>query len=246
MIVENGEWMMVGVDADDPSCVHSVEELIDLIDRVGFIPLFGGGSIPGFSVEEHTVPDHWFTGDSENDPWEWRMIVTRRRRAAYGKFFGNKAGFVSLSCLPDFVNARREGYDFDARWDDEKASMREKKIMDLFADGNEGAELYSPEIKKRAGFGKGGEKGFEGTLAKLQMQFYLCPIDFRQRINKSGDAFGWSIAVFSTPEHIWGRELVTSAYGKDPKESARSIAEKLRDNYPDITEREMRRIIGTI
>ena len=31
------------------------------------------------------------------------------------------------------MNYRRDGYDFDALWDDEKASRRQKKIMDLFA-----------------------------------------------------------------------------------------------------------------
>ena len=29
------------------------------------------------------------------------------------------------------MNFRRDGYDFDALWDDEKASFRQKKIMDL-------------------------------------------------------------------------------------------------------------------
>ena len=30
MAVENGEWIMMGVDADDPSCVHTAEELTQL------------------------------------------------------------------------------------------------------------------------------------------------------------------------------------------------------------------------
>ena len=51
-------------------------------------------------------------------------------------------------------------------------------IMDLFEEED---EIYSNEIKARAGFGKGGEKGFEGTLTSLQMKTYLCVKDFRQR-----------------------------------------------------------------
>ena len=52
MAVENGEWIMMGVAEDDPSCVHTADELIELIDEVGFLPLFKN-AIPGFSVEEH-------------------------------------------------------------------------------------------------------------------------------------------------------------------------------------------------
>lgn len=37
----------------------------------GFLPLFKNG-IPGFSLEERTVPDYWWSGDEERDPWEWR------------------------------------------------------------------------------------------------------------------------------------------------------------------------------
>lgn len=40
MSVENGEWIMHGLDESDPACIHSVEELIEYIDQVGFLPLF--------------------------------------------------------------------------------------------------------------------------------------------------------------------------------------------------------------
>ncbi|MCI6408452.1 MAG: hypothetical protein MR797_01690 [Lachnospiraceae bacterium] len=85
--------------------------------------------------------EHWWSENPDIDPWEW---------------------------LPYFVNYRRYGYDFDTLWDDGKASIRQKKMMDLFAEENEDAELYSSEIKQNAGFGKEGEKGFEGTITNLQ------------------------------------------------------------------------------
>ena len=55
-----------------------------------------------------------------------------------GKFFAGKAGFISLRWLPFFANYRREGYDFDSRWEDGKASRREKNIMDLLTDRDGG------------------------------------------------------------------------------------------------------------
>ena len=144
MANEGGTWIMYGVDEDDPYCIHTVEQLIEYIKEIGFLPLFKN-EIPGFSVEERTVPHYWWSGDQERDPWEWREIIARSGKVAYGKFFNKKAGFISLEWLPYFANLRRDGYDFDALWDDEKASIRQKKIMDLF-EKNE--ELFSGLMSK--------------------------------------------------------------------------------------------------
>ena len=202
MSVENGEWIMYGVKRNDPTCIHTAEELIAYVNEVGFLPLFRN-DVPGFSVEERTVANDWWTGNIAKDPWEWREIIARSGEVAYGKFFDKKAGFISKEWFPYFANYRRDGYDFDARWDDELANIRHKKIMDLFMTDAD-AELYSFEIKKKAGFGKGGEKNFEGMITELQMQTYLVMRDFRQKKNKTGQAYGWSVAIYSTPEHLWG------------------------------------------
>ena len=199
--------------------------------------------IPGFSLEERTVPEYWWSGNSERDPWEWREIIARRGEIAYGKFFDKKAGFISKKWFPYFANYRRDGYDFDALWDDEKASLRQKKIMDLFAEGNVEAEYYSNELKQKAGFGKEGDKGFDGVITTLQMQTYLCLRDFRQRKNKKGEAYGWPIAIYSTPEHIWGRDHVTSAYSESARESGERIAKHLMEIYPIATAQQIDSII---
>ena len=80
---------------------------------------------------------------------------------AFGKFFDKKAGFISKKWFSYFANYRRDGYDFDALWDDEKASRRQKKIMDLFGEENSEKEYYSNEVKQNAGYGKEGENGSE-------------------------------------------------------------------------------------
>lgn len=240
---ESGTWIIYGVSRDDPECLHTVDEAVEYINRVGFLPLFKN-TIPGFSLEERTMPDYWWSGDRANDPWEWREIIAARGDVAYGKFFDKKAGFISREWLPYFVNVRRDGYDFDALWDDGRASAKQKKIMDLFSDEYEHAELYSPEIKQRAHFGKEGDKGFEGVLTGLQMQLYLCARDFRQRLNKAGEPYGWPIAVYATPEHMWGRETVTAAYHESPKASAARVAEHVGEVYPIATAEQIRKVLG--
>lgn len=244
MSVENGEWIMHGLDESDPACIHSIEELIEYINQVGFLPLFKN-DIPGFSVEERTVPDFWWSGDASKDPWEWRAIIAREGKVAYGKLYGNKAGFVSKEWLPYLANVRRDGYDFDALWEDGKASRRQKMIMDLFLEEDESLvkEFYSNELKEKAGFGKNGEKGFDTVLNSLQMQTYLIVRDFRQRKNKKGQFYGWAVAVVTTPEHIFGRDLVTAAYAEEPEESVRKILEKVRRHFPEAEEGTVRRIV---
>ena len=231
---------MYGVDWDDPECLHTVGDAIDYINEVGFLPLFKN-DIPGFSLEERTVPNYWWCGDPEVDPWEWREIIARSGEVAYGKFFEKKAGFISKEWLPFFANYRRDGYDFDALWDDEKASRRQKKIMDCFEAED---ELYSNVLKQKAGFGKGGEKGFEGNITDLQMKTYLCVKDFRQRRNKKGELYGWPIAVYAKPEALWGYDYVTSRYSEPAAESGKAIVGHMKELYPIATDAQIRRLVG--
>lgn len=240
MANENGEWIMHGMAKNDPKRIRTVEELEDYVNQIGFLPLFKN-EISGFSVEEHTYGPDWWSGDETVDPWEWRRLIAAGGRIAYGKFFDSKAGFLALDWLPAFANWRRNGYDFDARWDDEKASFRQKKLMDLFESGE---PLYSFEMKEKAGFGKGGEKNFDGTLTALQMQTYLVVQDFRQRKNKAGLPYGWHIALYTTPETIWGYDNVTACYRETPERSKEKIYAQARQQVPAATEAQLKKVLG--
>jgi len=241
----NGEWYMSGCSPTAPNCLHDTVDLIALIHRIGFIPLFEN-SIPGFSVEENTPADFWWTGDSERDPWEWRMILARDPEIAYGKMFHRRAGFISKEWFPAFANYRRNGYDFDALYEDGMASYRAKAIMDVFAldEKMTGREIMSYDIKAEAGFGKGGHKNFEGVLTDLQIQTYLIMSDFRQKKNKLGQEYGWHIAAFETPETKWGYENTTALYKEDPSESWGRILGQMRIHFPDADEKEIRKVLG--
>ena len=237
----NGEWIMKGCDSSDPSALHVAEELISLVHTIGFLPLFSN-DIPGFSVEERVPAYVWWTGDEATDPWEWRMILARDPDIAYGKFVNKAAGFVSKSFFPTFANYRRNGYDFDALFEDELASYRAKKVIDVFDLDDEavGKELMSYEVKELAAV----DKNFHGTLTDLQMQTYLILSDFRQRKNKKGQTYGWHIAAVETPETKWGREFVTSAYTEDPMECWNRMVERVREHFPSATDETIQRILG--
>lgn len=93
---ESGEWIMHGMKWDNPDCIHSVDEAIKYINEFGFLPLFKN-DIDGFSLEERTVPEYWWSDNPEIDPWMWRAIIARQHDIVYGKFFDKKAGFISKS-----------------------------------------------------------------------------------------------------------------------------------------------------
>ena len=248
MEVIDGIWYMQGVDWKDPSCVHSADELLDVIERVGFLPLFSN-EVDGFSVENMTDADYWWNGDVKTDPWEWRAVLARTGKVAYGKFFRNKTGFISKKWFPEFANYRRDGYDFDARYEDGKAGYKEKLIMDvLWPEGCEiwesssKSEIFSNDLKEKAGFGKGGEKGFEGTLAKLQMGSYLTVKDFRPRLNKKGEEYGWAVAVYTLPEYLWGYEFVTGRYKESPDASRKKIVNQIKKHFKS-DEKSIRKVV---
>ncbi len=240
MALENGEWIMRGLRWDDPLRIRSWQELVSWVDEVGFLPFFKN-EIDGFSAEEHVSDLYWWSGDPEQDPWEWRQLIARSGRVAYGKFFAKKAGFISRAWFPHFANWRRGGYDFDSRWDEGLAGIRQKRVMDQFAAKE---QLYSFELKRLAGFGKGGEKNFEGTVTDLQMGGYLLTRDFRQRLDKSGRPYGWPISVYATPESLWGYEHVTSAYPSQPARSGELICRQIQAHFPAAAERTLRAVLG--
>ncbi len=250
MIFDNGLFIMNGSKRGDKLRVRTADELVGLINEVGFLPLFSN-EVKGFSVEEHVSAGSWWTGDTDTDPWEWRETISHGKQVAYGKFFGKKAGYISKEWLPYFANYRRGGYDFDARYQDGLANRRQKLIMDFYmgedANGDilwKKDEILSTDLKKLAGFGKGGEKNYPGIITDLQMMLYLVTTDFRRRVNKRGEQYGMSVSVMFPPETVWGYEAVTSAYGEAPSDSYERIVAHLREIFPDADDDGVTALIG--
>ena len=99
-------------------------------------------------------------------------------------------------------------------------------------------------LKIKLKYGPGGEKNFEGVIAGLQMQTYLCIRDFRRKKNKKGAEYGWAIAVYAMPEHLWGRDYITSAYGRDPGGSAGRVLQQCLASFPAAREDLLRKALG--
>jgi hypothetical protein len=184
------------------------------------------------------APQAWFS--DEPGTWEWKGPVINELNCAYGKFFEKKAVYISKEWFPDFANYRRDGYDFDAAWDDELVQRRYKAIMDICEDGGMHPGF---ELKPAAGFGKDGYKNFDGCITQLQMQTYLIIRKFERRRNKRGQSYGMAVSYYQKPEELWGYEHVTSAYKEDPSVSAERIFARAKEVFPEADDAALRRIL---
>lgn len=239
MISIDGKWIMEGLDRNDERRIKSSKELSDYIDRVGFLPFFKS-NIEGFSVEELTAGDSWWSGNPAEDPWQWREVIACEGRIAYGKLFSGKAGFISRQWYPVFACYRRDGYDFDSRYEDGLASRKQKKLMDIL-EQSEGIPSY--ELKKYAGFSREGEKGFEGSMAALQMQTYVIVCGFHRKRNKKNEEYGWAVADYMLSEKLFGREHVRSAYSLGAGKAKEKLIEHLLSMFPSVSAEAAKKLI---
>lgn len=217
--------------------IRTKDDLVRAVNDLGFVPFFRN-SIEGFSIEEHIDPKLWF-GDEEG-PWEWKGPVIRETGCAYGKFFEKKAVYISREWFPDFANYRRDGYDFDARFDDELASYQDKRLFDL-VDAN--APILSKNLKQLGNYRKGGNKGFDTVITRLQAECYVVISNFTYLTDKRGQEYGWGVAEYSTPERFMGSEFTQRVYQRTPEESYERIYDHLKEMLPDAAEARLKKIL---
>ncbi|MBP3729291.1 MAG: hypothetical protein J6H18_03390 [Lachnospiraceae bacterium] len=223
--------------------IHTIQDMKAAVEGFGFLPLFAN-SIPGFSIEEHAAKEVWYQKGSDDwKIWEWKGPVIRECGCAYGKFWEKKAAFVSREWFGDFANFRRDGYDFDARWDDGLAFRGDKELYELI---EANAPLTSKRLKRIGGYGKEGKKGFETCLGRLQSQAYVTICDFVYPRNRQGESYGWGMAEYTTPELWFGPEFRRGVYQVSPEESGRRILGHLKEMLPGAKEESLSRALRKI
>ncbi len=219
--------------------IDSREKLVSEVNIMGILPFFQC-RIEGFSLEENVSYKAWYQGRERGkvhwDAWDWKGQVLQNRELVYGKFFEKKAGFISLELWPDFCNYRRDGYDFDARFDDGLASYKDKGVVDFLAGAG---ALLTRDIKDRLNYKKGGNKGFETVITRLQMQTYVVPVNYEYSRRKNGNEYGWGNCRYDIADNYWGEKLCRSAYGRSPQESLDRIIKHVRKAVIPMDEAEL-------
>ena len=218
--------------------IKTKDDLKAAIRKFGFVPLFSN-AIPGFSIEEHVAASAWFHS-GEDGVWEWKGPVIRETGCAYGKFFDHKAVFISRKWFPDFANYRRDGYDFDARFEDGLTSYHDKELYELL---EANAPSLSKKLKRLGDYRKGGKKGFDSGVTRLQAQCYVVISDFVYEKDRYGNPYGWGVAEYTTPEKRFGKAFTEAVYRRSPQASYAKILKHLKSLFPDCEEDVIRKLL---
>lgn len=208
--------------------ISTQQDLIRLVNEVGFLPFFSG-PIPGFSVDDAVPMEIWNTNQGLG-PWMWRDEIAHEGNCIYGKFFMGKTGYVSKAWFAHFANYRRDGYDFDARYDDGLARYEDKRIYDLILSHG---PISAPALRSLANVERGKTSRFEATMARLQMMTYVVPCDFLFPRDAQGEKkYSYGVTVFDISERWLGEDNVRGKYKTDPRDSLQIIFEHLHKVLP--------------
>ena len=219
--------------------ISTQQDLIRLVNKVGFLPFFSG-PIPGFSVDDAVPMEIWNTNQGLG-PWMWRDEIAHEGNCIYGKFFMGKTGYVSKSWFAHFANYRRDGYDFDARYDDGLARYEDKRIYDLILSHG---PISAPALRSLANVERGKTSRFEATMARLQMMTYVVPCDFLFPRDAQGEKkYSYGVTVFDIPERWLGEEVVRDEYKTEPRDSLQIIFEHLHKVLPGEDEKAIWKLI---
>ena len=182
--------------------IHNIGQLMELIDRVGFLPLLNSG-ISGFSAEDMvdeecryvTFPD----GGWEWPLWEWKGSVITDGGYIYGKFFAGKAGFISRKWWPDFCNYRRSVHPMP-----DENSIEDAILQTLTLNGS----MITRELRTACGFtGSRMRSKFDSYVTHLQMACRIVTENFVYPHDKHGKRYGWGWSLLTTPEQLYGSEF---------------------------------------
>ncbi len=216
--------------------VHSCPELMEVISKVGFLPLLDSG-IPGFSAEDMVDYDCRYVilpdGGWDWPLWKWKGPIVTEGGFVYGKFFAGKAGFVSREWWPDLCNYRRTVHPAP-----EEGSVEEAILMTLQEQGS----LITRELRKACGFtGPKMRSRFDAYITRLQMACRIVTEDFVYPLDKHQREYGWGWSLLTTPEQLLGREAC--ACERTPKESLKRMTTHLKNILPAVEEGRIRKII---
>lgn len=219
--------------------ITSYNDLKQAVQELGFLPFFTC-SVPGFSIEEHVAEDLWYSASEGWQVWDWKGPLINDLNCGYGKFFDKKAVYISRDWFPDFANYRRDGYDFDARFEDGLASYKDRTLYDLV---EQNGPVLSKQLKALGNFRKGGNKGFDTCITRLQVQGYVIISDFVYMVDKKGNEYGWGVAEYSTPEQFMGPDFAKAIYARQPAESYERILDHLTKILPGADEKAIRKLL---
>ena len=101
--------------------------------------------------------------------------------------------------------------------------------------------VYNPGIKEESETsGKLKRSSLEGPLQRLQMGGWLLIADFEYKLTRTGERYGWGVALYSTPE-IWFGKLPQTQ--RTPSESFEFLVSALASRLPFGNKKAIRKLL---
>ena len=221
---------------EETGFIHSCPELMECVQQVGFLPLWGSG-IQGYDAESLVDEDCRYTrfddGSWEWKLWQWKGSVIREGGCVYGKFFAGKAGFISREWWPDLYNWRRSRNPIP-----EEGSIEDGILTTLREHGS----MITRELRAACDFtGKNMRSKFDAFVGRLQMGTYIVTEDFVYPTDKHGQEYGFGWSLLTTPELLLGREACQC--DRTPEESFQRMKEHLTQLLPNATEKQIVKLL---
>lgn len=181
--------------------IHNCPELVEYVNEIGLLPLLNMG-FDEWSAEQSVDEDCQYQvlpdGGWEWPLWKWKGSVIRESGCAYGKFFMQKAGFISKEWWPHFYNYRRSKSP-----EPEPDSIEATILHTLRHSGS----MITRELRAACGFtGPKMRSKFDGYITRLEMQCRIVIEDFVYPVDRHGHEYGWGWALLTTPEQLFGRD----------------------------------------
>ena len=85
--------------------IDSSAKMIAAIREIGIIPLFKS-PVSGWSIEELTHPDWWFSTSDNLGPWDWKIDAVQEG-LFYGKYISRRSAFATEKMYRHLMNWRR-------------------------------------------------------------------------------------------------------------------------------------------
>lgn len=216
--------------------IHTCPELMDAIQQIGLVPLLDSG-IPGFSADELVAPECRYVrkddGSWDWTLWQWKGPIVTEGHFAYGKFFGGKAGFVSMEWWPDLCNYRRSKHPTPSE------ESVEGIVLDIL---RVNGSMITRDLRSACGFdGPKMRSRFDSYVTRLQMACRVVTEDFVYPSDKHGNAYGWGWALLTTPETLFGHEACRC--DRTPEESFNRLQAHLHALLPQASNKQIEKLL---
>ena len=219
--------------------VLNQEGMLSLIKEYQLIPFFVN-PVPGYSIEEHTPLEQWFSEENLG-PWDWKIECVQSGDIAYGKFlYGGKAAFATVEVYREIMNWRRSLPKYQPTPD-------QQKVLDYL---EEHGSITVPEVRRLMGITK---SAADTLLARIQMQTRIITGDI-SRVYRGADLrySGWQRSSFCAPEALFeevdfpfpGYRPRTLKSSLTPAESLEFLKDTIRKVCGDVPEKVLMKILG--